>query len=600
MIPLISAQAITKFIGDRALFSELTLAIHEGERVAIIGPNGAGKSTLLKVLAQQVELDEGIVSSRRGLKVSYVPQQETWDESLSIFDILAAEIGHSSDTVDRKVAIAMGQVGLTDKTVRVKELSGGWKKRLSIAKGLIQNPELLLLDEPTNHLDIDGIEWLEELLVNFRGTIAVISHDRYFIEAIATRVVEIDKRFQGGFYSWNGNYSAFIEARGTLLAQMQSYQESLSNKVRREVEWLRAGAKARTTKSKHRTDEALRMVDELSKMEIRESRAKLGFSDSGRKTRELIKSEDVSKSYGDRTLFSDLTFTVEPGHCLGIVGINGSGKSSLLKILVGDESPDRGRVVRATRLNIAYFDQTRAKLDPEATLQKALCGEGKSIVFQGREIAAIAWAKRFLFRPEQLLVPVKNLSGGEQARVLLAKLMLEPADVLVLDEPTNDLDIQTLEVLENSIEDFPGAVLLVTHDRYLLDRVSTSVVGLSAGGRSAVYATYLQWEIDREQKEESGSNEKKKDAKQNKVEPKKGSSGKITYGERLELEGIEAKIATAESVVTLAEDAVGDPAIAGNQDELIRRCEELSIAQRAVDDLYARWEQLLERQKASS
>lgn len=601
MSPLISLTSVTKSFGTRSLFTEISLVISEGDRTALIGPNGAGKSTLFKIIAQLEDPDEGQVSTRKNLHVGYVPQVEVLDEELTVSDVLRQALGAHMQDSEARVAVYSGKVGFANRDRKVGELSGGWRKRLSIACALIKEPDLLLLDEPTNHLDIDSILWLEELLIDSNAAVVFISHDRYFIERVAKRVIELDRIYAKGFLASDGAYSDFLETRNAFLAERQSYKDSLQNKVRREIEWLRRGAKARTTKAKGRIQQAGRLMDELGSINLERRKADFGFSDSGRKTKELIHLEHVSKSLGEKTLFKNLTVTLSPGVRLGISGSNGTGKTTLLKTLLGIIPPDKGKIRCASNLRIAYFDQKRQELDPNMTLYKALCPEGDSVIFNDRALHVVTWAEKFLFNKDHLALPVKSLSGGERARVLLARLMLQPADVLVLDEPTNDLDIPTLEVLEEILCEFSGSVVLVTHDRHLLDRVCTQVIGLTGDGHCASYADYTQWEISRQirlseknaEKSEKGEKRESQDRQENTVGH---APAKLTYAEKIELEGIEQKIAESESTLKKLHTEMSSE-LALDQDWLVKRCEEVAEAQQRVDELYARWEVLEQKQE---
>ncbi len=324
----------------------------------------------------------------------------------------------------------------------------------------------------------------------------VVSHDRYFLDNVVNDMAEIDRVYPEGIFRVEGGYSHFLETKEEFLLAQSSRQESLANMVRREVEWLRRGPKARTGKSRARIDEAGRLMRELSDLESRSVKgvAQIDFTATDRRTKRLVSVENIAKELGGRTLFRDLSFTLTPGARLGLLGRNGAGKTTLLRLLAGELEPDAGRIERAAALRIVYFDQARERLDPAQTLRQGLGAHGDTVIFRDRPIHVAGWAKRFLFDGGQLDRPISSLSGGEQARVLIARLMLQPADLLLLDEPTNDLDIPTLEVLEDSLTDFPGALVLVTHDRYLLDRVSTAVLGLDGQGGAQLYADYWQWE----------------------------------------------------------------------------------------------------------
>jgi ATP-binding cassette subfamily F protein uup len=357
---------------------------------------------------------------------------------------------------------------------------------------------VLLLDEPTNHLDLEGILWLETAIQAARASL-VVTHDRYFLERVATQMVEVNRVYPQGAFQVSGNYSEFLEKREDFLEAQAKQKDALATKVRREIEWLRRGPKARTGKSRARIDSAGRLIEEFSAATARSrtGTAKIDFTASDRKTKRLIEAEGIGKTLGGRRLFENLNLVLSPGVRIGLVGANGSGKTTLLKLLEGAIQPDEGDHPARRPVRIVSFAQDRgAHLDPDTSLRRTLCPEGDMVIYRDRTIHVAGWAKRFLFRDDQLDMPVSRLSGGERARVMIARLMLTTADVLLLDEPTNDLDIPTLEVLEDSLLDFPGALVLVSHDRYLLDRVSTMVIGLD-GGAGGVFADYSQWEAFR-------------------------------------------------------------------------------------------------------
>jgi ABC transport system ATP-binding/permease protein len=461
MASLLSCLGISKSFGSRPLFQQFTLHLSQGDRLGLIGRNGSGKSTLLRILAGLEDADEGEVVRRKGLRVGYVAQESTFEPGQTVWGVLESSIASRKLEElerDRSLHILLGKVGFEDPQAEARLLSGGWQKRLAIAAQIVAEPDLLLLDEPTNHLDTEGIEWLEGFLATEAKSYVVVSHDRLFLESVAAEMAELGRNFPDGIFRAPGSYSVFLEKREEFLRAQTSYEESLANRVRTELEWLRRGPKARATKAKARIDNAYRLMDELETTRTlnRSGGATIDFESTDRQTKRLLEARGLSKRYGDQVLFENLSFLLGPGMRLGLVGANGSGKTTLLRILLGLEHPDSGSLRQADFLKPVYFDQRREQLDPNQSLRQALGAHEDLILYRGKSIHVAAWAQRFLFEKEQLQSPVSSLSGGEHARLLIARLMLEPADLLLLDEPTNDLDIPTLEVLEESLLEFPA------------------------------------------------------------------------------------------------------------------------------------------------
>jgi len=602
--PIISAQGLSKRYGAEPLFENISFTVNEGDRIGIIGPNGSGKSTLLAMLHGQVIPDSGDVAIRKGMRLSGVLQISEFTPGETIRTVIEKALDRAgvaeSERLSR-IAEILGRAGFTDLDAEAATLSGGWRKRLAIAEALVQMPDILLLDEPTNHLDLAGIEWLEEVLRSAAFACVVVSHDRYFLENVANEMVELNAAYDDGALRVSGNYSTFLEAKEEYLHAQRNRQEALENRVHTEIEWLRRGPKARTTKSKARIDKAHEMITELSELNARtrSTSAQIDFSSSGRQTKQLITLDGVSCAMGERTLFSDVHFVITSGMRVGLVGPNGSGKTTLLRLLNGELKPTRGSMRQAAALRIVYFDQNRV-LDPEVTLRRALAPDSDAVIYQDRVIHVAAWAARFLFTGEQLNQKVGRLSGGERARVLIAQLMLQPADVLLLDEPTNDLDIPTLEILEESLLEYRGALVLVTHDRYMLDRVSTVVLGLDGLGAAERFADYQQWEAwQRAQQAAGKSNRSVETQSPSRVTgaPKASlTKKKLSYKEAREFETIEERIAVAEKELQAKHDALLDPAIMNDGGRLHAASLELDAAQKTIDTLYARWVELEQKQ----
>jgi len=587
MAVVLSCSAVSKQFGIAPLFQNLTLALHDGQRYGLTGPNGSGKSTLMRILAGLETPDDGVRAIRKGALAAYVGQDSFYPDGITVRQVL---MEHIDDPL--RAEVEASRAGFRDLDGGAATLSGGWRKRLAIVAALVREPAVLLLDEPTNHLDIDGILWLEQVLSSSSMTALCISHDRYFLERVTTHMAEISKAYPDGIFATEGNYSKFLERRQEFLIAQQKLQDSLAVVVRREIEWLRRGPKARTTKSKARIDEAHRLIGELADVTERNrtSAASISLNVSDRKTKRLIQGERLAAAPGGKTLFEGLDITLTAGMRLGLVGGNGSGKSTLLRILAGIDKPAQGEVRQADFLRVVMLDQNRRLPDENATLKQALCPDGDSVIYRDQTIHVAGWARRFLFTAEQLVQPVRQLSGGERARVLLANLMLQPADVLFLDEPTNDLDIPTLEVLEENLIEFPGALVLVTHDRYLLDRVATTVLALEGDGRWGVFAEYAQWEEERAQRKPVAA-----------VTPKPASSTptsavaakkKLSYMEQREWDSMEEKIFEAEATLEAARQTMDDPTVFTDPQLVAGASKALDQAQQAVDALYARWAEL--------
>jgi ATP-binding cassette subfamily F protein uup len=600
MTVLLSVQGLTKGYGPRPLFSDLSLDLRAGGRVGLIGPNGSGKSTLLRLLAGREEPDAGTRSLRRTARLGYVPQDDVFAPNLTAREVvLAALTDEPLEEHDRetRAAIALTQAGFTDMDQPAATLSGGWRKRLALARELARLPDLLLLDEPTNHLDLPGIAWLGRLLREAPFGYLAATHDRAFLRAVADEILEINRVYPAGCFRAPGSYDEFADRREEFLEAQARRQETVANQVRRETEWLGRKAAARTRKAGSRIDDAARRREELAELKYRNAAtgtASIDFVATGRQTRKLLTATGLAKSLGGRPLFSGLDLALAPGTKLGLLGPNGSGKSTLLHVLAGEMDPDAGTVVRAEGLRAVLFEQGRTSLDPAAPLRRALCPNGDTVTYRDRPLHVAAWAAQFLFRPEQLDAPVGSLSGGEQARVRIAQLMLRPADLLLLDEPTNDLDIPALEVLEDSLEEFPGALVVVSHDRALLDRLCTEVVGLDGRGGSALYASVGQWLAAYERTAAAAARPAASQRKARPAPPLPPKPRKLSYREQQEWEGMEAAILAAEEVAATRQAEAEQAATAGHV-ALAEACRALEAAQREVERLYARWQELESR-----
>jgi ATP-binding cassette subfamily F protein uup len=602
---LFSLKNISKSYGDDTLFTGLSIDFKPYEQLGLIGMNGSGKSTLLKIIAGQTDPDQGEVITQKGLRFIYLPQEDCLNPEYTIEQVLYNEtkkFGFDDKHQHKIIRKALGQGNFPDISIHVKSLSGGWKKKLAITCALCCQPDVLLLDEPTNHLDIKGILWLENILKNAGFSFICVSHDRAFLENICRNTMEIGKFYPDGYFRINGSYRKFKKEKEKFLAARQKQQSSLKTRVKREEQWLSQGPKARTTKAKYRIEQAKQLKAQLQILKTQNricAAPEMDFTATGRQTKKLLRAFNLKKSMGTRILFSDLSFEMGPGFCLGIAGDNGSGKSTLMSILEKKIQPDEGKVEWAQELKTAVFDQTRSALEPEMPLKQALNpAGGDSVNYRGRSIHIVSWAKQFLFMPDQLEMPVKNLSGGEKARILIANLMLSPCDILFLDEPANDLDIISLEVLEDSIRKFAGAVVIVSHDRYLMDRVCNTILYLDPESSGTFFKDFSQIIKFRQAlHNKSGKTPKNHKPKQK----KKKSSGKIfSYKDKYELDHIEDKISNAEKLVNLLTDKIQLPEIINNPEKMSLHCSELKQAQEKLDALYERWEELEKKKSEAS
>jgi ATP-binding cassette subfamily F protein uup len=584
---LFNCRSLSKAYSTKKLFNDLSFSVFEKDRLGLIGPNGSGKSTLLKIIAGLEKADEGILSPRRGLKVGYVPQScEFPDLSCETLLIQAIKEDIADYEKSRLAQMWLSKLGFTDNQKSAHFLSGGWKKRLKIASELIGAPDLILFDEPTNHLDLEGILWLETFLLRESPTYILVSHDRYFLQNTTSRIIEIDRVYPKGLFAIDAPYLDFLKQKELFLEGQLQQERSLSTKARRETEWLRQGVKARTTKSQSRINEAheiLQSHEDVSKRNQRK-KANIHFAATERETRKLLVAKNISKKMGDKTLFQHLDFTLSPGTRIGLMGPNGSGKTTLLKLLAGEINPDQGTIKKAEGLHIVYFDQHRVQLPSHITLRDALSPKGDYVSFRGQEVHVNGWCKRFLFSPDILDMPISQLSGGERARISIAHLMLQPADLLLLDEPTNDLDIPTLETLEESLLEFPGAVVLITHDRCMLDRLCNTLLAFGDPDNNTLYADFSQWE-----KEQKASAKKEVEKKEAQV-PR--SKGKLSYLEKKEYEEIEGKMLQLEQKVQELNKSLEQKEIAEDAPRLSAICTEIGLVETQIEQLYLRFADL--------
>jgi ABC transport system ATP-binding/permease protein len=490
-MPLISIDAVAIAYGHLPLLDDVALQIESGERIALIGRNGTGKSTLLKIVSGEQAADAGTVWRQPAIRIARLEQDVPLSSSRTVFEIVAE--GHTSqqsadaeDEVWRRehqVDQILSRLNLPAAAI-VDTLSGGWRRRVLLARALVGQPDLLLLDEPTNHLDIDAIMWLEAFLATYRGAVLFVTHDRAFLQRLATRIVELDR---GRLVSWPGDYSTYIRRKEEQLANDSVQAEKFDKRLAEEEVWLRRGVKARRTRDEGRVRALLAMRAERAARREQMGQVRLSIDQGEASGKLVFEAEGVSKRYGPRTVVRDFSSRIMRGDRIGLIGPNGTGKTTLLRLMIGELPPDEGEVRRGANVQIAYYDQQREQLDPEKTVVDTV-GEGNdTVTVNGSPRHVIGYLRDFLFAPERARSPVKALSGGERNRLLLARLFTRPANVLVLDEPTNDLDLETLELLEEQLVEWPGTLLLVSHDRVFLDNVVTSTYAFDSDGRVEEY-----------------------------------------------------------------------------------------------------------------
>lgn len=562
---LINCQDLSKAYGSQTLFCDLSLSFFVGDRVGLIGCNGAGKSTFLKILANAESADGGEVAVKKGLKIGYVPQTSEFADRSPIEILLEQQ-------PERYIAEKwLSKLGLDKQAQSAAKLSGGWKRRLAIAKAMVLEPDVLLLDEPTNHLDLDGVLWLEKFLKQEVTTFIAVSHDRCFLQNLTNRMVEIDPLYPEGLFAIEGDFSNFLEKKEQFIEGQLQKERSIASKARREEQWLRQNPKARTSKSRSRIDSAHEIFKEHADLKKRNRVQNVGidFQASKRQTRKLLVAKNLQFSFNQAPIFTHLDLTLTPNSRLGLMGSNGAGKTTLLKLLSEELTPTLGTIKRADNLKIVYFDQHRAKLPDHLTLKEALAPNGEYVDFQGRPIHIHSWCKRFLFPPSFLGMQISKLSGGERARIAIAHLMLQPADLLLLDEPTNDLDIPTLQVLEDNLMEFSGAVVLITHDRYMLQRCCNRFLGLVSGQTPEIFEQYEEWERRRCAP----------------LVPKKKKVGKKKPVSKNRSGQLEKKIAEEEKKLHLLTEQLESQ----NPEQLQELCQKIAKLEAQIESLYAEW-----------
>jgi len=629
---LVSLIDLEFSIGGPLLLDGVNFNIEDGERVALIGRNGAGKSTLLKLIDGTITADGGEVRYRSGVRVARVAQEVPEGETGTVFEVIARGLGELGDLIreyhaaaeqafdadrlgalqerieasggwdaDRLIEIVVERLAL-DADAEFSQLSGGLKRRVLLGQALVTHPDVLLLDEPTNHLDIESIEWLEQFLIDYSGAIVFITHDRRFLRRLATRIVEIDR---GKLTSWPGDWDNYLRRREERLHAEELEHKHFDRKLAEEEVWIRQGIKARRTRNEGRVRALEAMRRERAQRRDQAGQVRMAVSDAGQSGKKVIEAEDVSFGYDGEPIVRDFSTTIFRGDRIGLIGPNGSGKSTLLKLLLGQLEPDSGEVKLGTRLEVVYFDQHRSILRDDWTAAENV-GEGRDFVtIAGKQKHVIGYLADFLFTPDRARAPIAKFSGGERNRLLLAKLFARPSNLLVMDEPTNDLDAETLELLESLLADYPGTLLLVSHDRDFLDNVITASFVMEGNGRVGEYVGgYSDWKRQA-QAAEARSTALKPDKKKGNAAsaPEKlraEKPKKLSYKLARELEQLPVQVEALESRMAELSAQLNDPAFYRQAPEEIERVNaEVASTQARIDAAYARWD-VLERQREAS
>ena len=621
---LLSANELRLAYGHQTLLDGVTLAVAAGEKVGLVGRNGCGKTSLLKIIANENQADSGDISARRGLRIGYLPQEFEIDPALSVYDNIAAgaadvvdaitryENGEGTETelgeyltliehtdgwnLDARITALANALGTPPLEAETGPLSGGEKRRVALCRALASQPDLLLLDEPTNHLDSESIRWLEDFLKTYSGAVIFVTHDRYFLNVIATRIIEIS---DGKAYSHPGNYTAFLESKAIRQGIAENAEKKRQKFLKDELEWVRAGVKARTTKSRSRVDAFYKVKDKDAP--VREGEMDLLIPPPPRLGNTIVDLEDVSITLGDRTLFRHLNLSLEEGQCTGIVGKNGVGKSTLLKICLDQLEPTTGTAILGKQVKVNYIDQSRMQLDGTGSLLDEISDGSEKISFGNETLGARAYLKRFLFSDERINERVDLLSGGERARLMLAKVLKTGGNVIVLDEPTNDLDLQSLRMLEEALAAFPGTIICVSHDRYFLDRICDQIVAFEDDGVKVSpgnFSYYLEKRQARENAARAQATAANRQAKK-RTAAKQDKPRKLTLAEAKELETLEDKVMASDEAVTALQEKLSSPEVQTDFEQIPLVMAELEAAKKTADDLLLRWE-FLEEVKANT
>ena len=628
-MPLLRLDKVSLAYGLRPLLRDANLEVFRGERVCLIGRNGEGKSSLLRLVSAEIQPDEGVVWVRPGIKVARLAQEVALDSPESVFDVVAgglprvgallvryhdvaqrvaathaaADLKRLSELqqelealdgwrIEQRVETVMSRLSL-DGAAPIQSLSGGWRRRALLARALVSEPDLLLLDEPTNHLDVEAITWLEETLLEWPNALLFVSHDRAFVRRLATRIIELDR---GALTSWPGNYDEYVERKAQQLEVEAQHNALFDKKLAQEEVWIRKGVEARRTRNEGRVRALYALREERRRRLDRSGPAQLQLQDAESSGKLVFEAEHVTQRFGDKVVIRDFSVRIMRGDRIGIIGPNGAGKSTLIKLLLGELEAPEGRVRQGTRLQVAYYDQQREQLDPTRTVMENVSGTSETVIINGQPRHVSGYLRDFLFAPERLHSPVSMLSGGERNRLLLARLFAQPANLLVLDEPTNDLDVETLELLEQLVADFPGTLLLVSHDRAFLDNVVTGTLVFEGSGHVREYVGgYTDWLRQRRPTPSASTRPLASAATRvpDKTETAPAKPRKRSFKDQRELEQLPGRIEGLEAEVEQLQSQLNDPAIHKQpRSEFAATLTKLEAVSAELERCYERWQEL--------
>lgn len=599
---LLSAQNISKSFASKKLFQKISFGIDDNEKIGLIGPNGAGKSTLLKIIAKKITPDDGLITFSNDLRLGYLDQMPQFSPTETIYEALMSAALDEYDGLEIAKAYELIAKLTLDthpekEFAQVSQLSGGLQKRVALARELMKSPNLLLLDEPTNHLDIQSILWLENFIQEQKNiSFLIITHDRAFLQNTCNAIFDLDPKNPDGLFKSRGSYSQYLENKTILLDGLMRLEEKKRNTMNIEKAWLARGPQARLTKQKARINRAESLIEEVKDIENRNQNRKIDFNfgQTASTPKKLCELKNIGKTFSDEKnyLFRHLDGFIRPGSRIGILGRNGSGKSTLIKTILGQIAPTEGEVFLNPDINVYHFEQKKSELNLNTTVLKNICDEGDYVHFHGKPVFARSYLSRFHFTPQQMDMPASHLSGGEQSRLLIAKIMLTPAHFLILDEPTNDLDVETLDVLSECLSEFEGAIILVSHDRYFLDQNTSELWAITENENAEIikFADYYQWE------EWFKTNKfNSEDNKNLKAEVKETKPKKLSFNEQFELNGIEEKIAKLEADLKNLQQEISSPEVQTNYQRLNELTLAISKLEKEIPLQYERWQHLESR-----